>query len=127
MILAALHRCCAFKEEVTSSRLHGLTLVWKDLHLQVGACSDLGSTGAGCQMQDWVVGVMSHPLRPLGSTALTIVTARAVGDLSGTTGPVAWDLGRHWWWLELVVCTDSVAGANCRCLCSAKCSFKTHT
>ena len=42
MILAALHRCGAFKEAVTSSRLHGLTLVWKDLNLQVGACLTLG-------------------------------------------------------------------------------------
>ena len=31
----ALHRNCAFEETVTSSRLYGLTLVKKDLHLQV--------------------------------------------------------------------------------------------
>lgn len=32
----ALHRNCAFEEAVMSSRLYGLTLVKKDLHLQVG-------------------------------------------------------------------------------------------
>ena len=32
----ALHRYCAFEETVTSSRLYGLTLVKKDLRLQVG-------------------------------------------------------------------------------------------
>lgn len=32
----ALHRYCAFEETVTSSRLYGLTVIKKDLRLQVG-------------------------------------------------------------------------------------------
>ena len=117
----------AFKEDVISFRLCGLSLLWKDfllggsmlehsltLHLVVqglkyrtgGWCLICSGFGGAHHWPQWLQGLVE--------------TSVYLG--SGGSGP-----GRQWWWLKLVVYTNSAAGASCRCLCSCKCWFQTYT
>lgn len=76
--------------------------------------SNLASSGAGSQIQDW--GLMSHLLRLRGGTPLTTVTARASGDLG---------VSRVQWLRTLQAVVVAEAGGvyklSCRGLCSGKC------
>ena len=60
-------------------------------------------------------------LRLMGPTTLTSVWSFVVGSLQWLQwllGLAAGDQGRHWSWLEPVVCTHLAVGASCRCLFS---------
>lgn len=92
--------------------------------------------------------MMALQLRPLGSTASTtswsLVSAPpGLGVGVGTVClrwlqgllrflvaipvPKARNQGRQWQWPKLVVCTHSVAGVSCRCLCGGRHLLLTQT
>lgn len=59
-------------------------------------------------------------LRPLGSTALTLVFDTCFGD------PSSLGQGRQWWWLGRVVCTHSAVGTSCESQLSSEDQLQPH-
>lgn len=122
----ALHRYCAFEETVTSSRLYGLTLVKKDLRLQVGLfwyrnVRQLQVQTAHDVLLPRAPGVSNiDNCMVLGRCCLgSSVTDRAVSSLSSASSLAARVQGRQWWWWPGPV-AHTLAGTSCRHTCSGK-------
>lgn len=69
-------------------------------------------------------------LRPLGSTALTLVfgqySRRSAEAIKALGVPSTLGQGRQWWWLELVVCTHLALGTGYKCQLSGEGQSQTH-
>lgn len=100
----ALHRYCAFEETVTFSRLYGLTVIKKDLRLQVGLFWYRNVRQLQVQTAHVLLtrapGVNSiDDCVVLDQCCLGLPVAdRAARSLSSVSGPAARDQGRQWWW-----------------------------
>ena len=122
----ALHRYCAFEETVTSSRLYGLTLIKKDLHLQVGLFKYRNVRQLQVQTAHDVFLTRAPGVNSIDDCVVLDqcclglpVADRAARSLSSASGPAARDQGRQWWWWAGPA-VHTLAGTSCRLMCSGK-------